>query len=395
MSRSRRVADTSVTQRAVKLRLYPSVEQAKLLKVNFDAARFMWNKLLSDSMDYYYATDSFHVPYPASYKKDFPWLRQADSLALNNARLNLMQSFSCFFNAVSAKKNGSKKKFKNCGKPQFKSKKRCRPSYTTNNQHGTVAFDGKYVRLPKVGYIKVRGERSINPEWRLKNATVTQSRSGKYFVSIIYEFDTPSISTNVDFDNALGLDYSSPHFYVDSEGREADYPRYYRLGEAKLAKLQRRVSKKTLGSKNREKAKRKLAKFSEHIANQRKDFCHKLSNEITNHYDIICVEDLNMQNMARTLKLGKSTNDNGFGEFRRMLQYKCEDKGKFFVTIDKWFPSTKTCFDCGYILPQIGKEVKEWTCPHCGKFHNRDHNAAKNIKRKGIEELMFKLSSVA
>ena len=185
-------------------------------------------------------------------------------------------------------------------------------------------------------------------------------------------------------DRAIGLDYSSPDFYVDSDGNDAGVPHFYRTMEAKLAREQRRLSKMTKGSNNYAKQKIKVDKLHRKIANQRKDFCHKLSRKIANSYDAVCVEDIDLRAMSRSLNLGKSTTDNGFGMFRVFLQYKLERQGKYFVVIDKWFPSSKTCNHCGYINRELQLSDRVWVCPHCGEVILRDPNAAKNILEEGL-----------
>lgn len=191
----------------------------------------------------------------------------------------------------------------------------------------------------------------------------------------------PNITINPE--NSLGLDYSSPNFYVDNQGRKADYPRFYRISQNRLAKEQRKLSLMKLHSHNYEKQKIKVARLHEHISNQRKDFIHKLSTSLSNEYDIICVEDINLQGLSQTLHLGKSTNDNGFGMFRTILQYKLEDIGKLLIKINKWFPSSKMCNVCGLVKEDLKLSDREWTC-ECGQHHLRDVNAAINIRTAGL-----------
>lgn len=179
------------------------------------------------------------------------------------------------------------------------------------------------------------------------------------------------------------MDYASHSFYVDSQGREADYPKFYRQSQDKLAKEQRKLSHMKYGSNNYQKQRMIVARIQEHIANQRKDWIHKLSTRLADEYDIVCVEDINMQNIARSLKLGKSTNDNGFGMFRNILSYELLDRGKIFVKIDKWFPSSKLCRHCGAINSELTLSDRVWAC-NCGAVINRDENAAINIMNEGL-----------
>ena len=183
----------------------------------------------------------------------------------------------------------------------------------------------------------------------------------------------------------IGLDYSMPKQFVSSEGDEPNYPRYYRKTERKLAKEQKTLSRMEKGSKNYIKQRIKVAKVHEKIANMRKDFLHKESHRIAENYDAVCIEDLNMKGLSQALNYGKSVNDNGWGMFRDMLRYKLEDRGKKLIVIDKWFPSTQICSECGCIHPKVKDlSVKEWFCDWCLTYHDRDRNAAINIKKECV-----------
>lgn len=194
-------------------------------------------------------------------------------------------------------------------------------------------------------------------------------------------------------ETTLGLDYSSHDFYVDSNGNKADYPRYYRKAEKRLKCQQCKLSHKKLGSNNRNKQRMKVAAIHEKTANQRKDFCHKLSRKIANSYDAVCVEDINLHGLAGSLELGKSTNDNGFGMFRTFLKYKMEDQGKLLIVIDKWYPSSKMCHECGTINQNLKLKDREWTCSCCGAHIDRDINAAKNIRDVGLKQYFEQINA--
>ena len=265
------------------------------------------------------------------------------------------------------------------------SKKSSRKSYTTNLINGNISIGDGLLRLPKVGKVRVKQHRAIPDEYAIKSVTVSQEPSGKYYASILTEYDAEPIDVPVD--TALGLDYSSPHFYVDSDGNEADMPHFYREAEKKLAREQRRLAKMVKGSSNYRKQKICVAKAYEKVRNCRKDWQHKRSTELAEGYDLIAVEDINYKDMARGLHLAKATNDNGFGQFRKMLSYKLAERGKKLITIDKWFPSTKTCRFCGNVNSDIVLGQSEWDCPCCGKHLFRDHNAAINIRNQGLAML--------
>ena len=363
-----------IANRAYKFRLYPTEEQKIMFSKTFGCVRFIYNKMLEDKIKYYQETKKRLSNTPAQYKSEFEWLKEVDSLALANAQMNLQSAYNNFFRSPKV------------GFPKFKSRRKDKNSYTTNNQNGTVSIVGNKLRLPKVGLVKMVQHRVIPSDQRIKSATIEKTRSGKYYVSILVEFEKEIPKLQLDKMKALGLDYASHSFYVDSQGMEANYPKFYRNAQTVLSKEQRKLSLMKYGSKNYEKQRIRVAKFQEHIANQRKDWLHKLSFELAKSYDYICVEDINMQNIAQSLKLGKSTNDNGFGMFRTFLAYKLAERGKRLIKIDKWFPSSKMCRFCGHVNKNLKLSDRVWTC-ECGATLNRDENAAINILNEGLKRL--------
>ena len=360
-----------MANKAYKYRLYPNKEQKILLAKTFGCVRFIYNKMLSDKIEHYKETKEKLNNTPAQYKKEFEWLNEVDSLALANAQMNLQTAYNNFFRSPKI------------GFPKFKSRKRNRFSYTTNNQNGTVSIKDGKLRLPKIGLVRIKLHRLIPEGQKIKSATITKTPSGKYYAAILVEYEQEIPYVELDKNKALGLDYASHSFYVDSQGREADYPKFYRNAQEILAREQRKLSLMKYGSNNYLKQKIKVARLQEHISNQRTDWIHKLSTRLANEYDYICVEDINMQNMAQSLKLGKSTNDNGFGMFRTILAYKLADRGKKLIKIDKWFPSSKMCRFCGNINHELILSDRVWTC-ECGQILNRDENAAINIMNVGL-----------
>ena len=363
-----------VANKAYKFRLYPTKEQEIMFVKTFGCVRFIYNKMLADKIEFYKETKQKLNNTPAQYKKEYEWLKEIDSLALANAQMNLQTAYNNFFRSPKV------------GFPKFKSKKRNKNSYTTNNQNSTVSIVGNKLKLPKIGLVKIKQHRRIPYNQKIKSATITKTPSGKYYVSILVEYDQYIPDVQLDKNKALGLDYASHSFYVDSQGREADYPKFYRNAQIILAKEQRELSHMKYGSNNYQKQKLRVARVQERIANRRKDWIHKLSTQLANIYDYICVEDINMQNTAQSLNLGKSTNDNGFGMFRTILAYKLADRGKKLIKIDKWFPSSKMCRFCGTINKTLTLADRIWTC-ECGKTLNRDENAAINIKNEGMRLL--------
>ena len=360
-----------MANKAYKYRLYPNKEQEILLAKTFGCVRFIYNKMLSDKIEHYKETKEKLNNTPAQYKKEFEWLNEVDSLALANAQMNLQTAYNNFFRSPKI------------GFPKFKSRKRNRFSYTTNNQNGTVSIKDGKLRLPKVGLVRIKLHRLIPEGQKIKSATITKTPSGKYYAAILVEYEQEIPYIELDKNKAIGLDYASHSFYVDSQGREADYPKFYRNAQKILAREQRKLSLMKYGSNNYLKQKIRVARLQEHISNQRTDWIHKLSTRLANEYDYICVEDINMQNMAQSLKLGKSTNDNGFGMFRTILAYKLADRGKKLIKIDRWFPSSKMCRFCGNINHELTLSDRVWTC-ECGQILNRDENAAINIMNVGL-----------
>lgn len=369
--------------KAIKYRLYPTTEQTIMFAKTFGCCRKVYNLMLADKIACYEKTKSFGKQTPAMYKTDFPYLKEVDSLALANKQMDLQAAFRNTFSKTRKKKNGF---------PKFKSAKRSRKSYTTNNKKGTIAIiDNKYIKLPKAGKVKTVIHRVPDDNWIIKSATVSQESDGKYYVSVLFEFEDVANSYVVDMDNSIGLDYASNGLYVDSNGNKGTNHKFFRESQKKLAKEQRRLSRK-VGSKKDEKKSNnfkkqllKVNKIYRHIANQRNDNLHKMSTEIANQYDIVCVESLDMKALSnKGFGNGKSTMDNGYGMFLNMLEYKLVDRNKLFVKIDKWYPSSQICSHCGTLHPEMEDlSIRTMMCD-CGLTISRDQNAAINILNEGL-----------
>jgi len=371
--------------RAVKYRAYPTTKQSVMFAKTFGCCRKVYNLMLSDKIESYKSTGKFVTVTPAKYKKDYPYLKEVDSLALANVQLNLQSAFKNRF---------CKSRKKNNGFPKFKSAKRSRKSYTTNNQHGTVAIIDNSIRLPKIGNVKTVIHRKPDDNWMVKSATVSQESDGKVYISVLFEI-ADSINTYVaDTNNSIGLDYASDGLYVDNNGNGGTNHKYYRESHDKLAKAQRRLSrmqgskKHEIKSNNYLKQLCKVNKIHRHIANQRLDNLHKISTEIANQYDVVCVESLNMKSMSnKGFGNGKATLDNGYGMFLSMLEYKLSERNKYLVKVDKWFPSSQICHCCGKIHPEMKNlQVRTMKCD-CGLTISRDQNAAINILNEGLRIL--------
>lgn len=361
--------------RGYRFRIYPNKQQENFIDQNIGACRFIYNKMLADKVDYYEKEKKSLQTTPAQYKDEFEWLKQMDAYALCNEQMNLQTAFNNFFRSPKV------------GFPKFKSKKRDRASYTTSNVNGVIKIiDNKHIKLPKIKSLRIKLHRQLPENSKIKSATIEIKPSGKYYISLCIEYESQILDTKLNKNKSIGLDYSSHDFYVDSEGNRANYPQYYRNNQKKLARVQRRLSRKKQSSNNYNKQRIKVARVHEKIANSRNDFLHKTSANLANNYDYVCIEDINMQSISRCLKLGKSTYDNGFGIFRNYLQYKLEERGKKLLKIGRFEPSTITCSECGAYHKDIvnSLSVREWICPDCGTHHDRDVNAAKNILKSGL-----------
>lgn len=365
--------------KAFKFKLQPNNDQKILIDKTIGCTRLIYNLMLNDKINHYKETKKMLNNTPSQYKQkpEYEFLKEVDSLALANSQLNLNKAYTNFF------------KRPKVGFPKFKSKKRSKLRYTTNNQGGTIAvIDNKFVKLPKIGLVKCIVHRPIDEtKYLVKSATIEHTPTNEYFISILVEYDFIKPNIKLDTNKAIGLDYSSPNFYVDSNGNSPDKIKYYRESESKLAKEQHKLSLMTYDSNNYKKQKVKVAKVHQHIHNQRLDFMHKLSTQLTNQYDIICIEDLNLQNIAQSLHLGKSTNDNGFGMFRSILQYKLNERGKQLLKVSKWFASSKICNHCGSKNTELTLGDRIWVCKECGSIIERDYNAARNILQEGLKQI--------
>lgn len=399
----------TVINKGYKFKIIPTAEQKQYFLQAFGCARKLYNHYVDTLYTYLnsigYENGSIklkEIPLdsPASMKKVYPYMKDVDSLALCNAQLNFktaVQRFNEKFDKVSYTKRSLKRKrtlgieptFRDLkGMPRFKSRKNHCFSYTTNNQAGKkkdwhfITLENGMLSIPKLKTrIKIKQHRALPEGSIIKSATISMDCRGYFHVSLCVEYTIdiePKTAVKI-----LGLDYSQADFYVDSEGRKANYPHYYRKAEEKLAKEQRKLARKVKDSNGWKKQKNKVSKLQLHIANQRLDWLHKQSYRLAKAYDAICVEDIDLRALGQCLKLAKNQQDNGFGMFRNFLKYKLEERGKQFVKVDKWYASSKTCHNCGYVNQELQLTDRTWICPICGAHHDRDENAAINIREAG------------
>lgn len=368
----------------IKVRLCPTPEQEELFQKTFGCCRYIWNRMLADHERFYEETDAHFIPTPAKYKKEAPFLKEVDNQALTQEYNKLSQAFRNFFRNPAA-----------FGYPRFKRKKDDRDSFTACNHvmgtSATIYTTRDALRMTKAGLIRAKFPRRPRSGWRLTRVTVERTKTGKYYGYLLYACPTrrpePVAPTAK---GTIGLKYSIAHFYVTDHGGTADPPRWLRQSREKLAATQRKLSRAQPGSRNYQELVQKYRLLHEHIANQRRDFLHKESRRIANAWDAVCVRGDDLGAMTDTLiQAGSAVKEAGFGMFREMLCYKLARQGKAFIQVDRYLPTTRSCSACGLTRDALhARDYRRsgWVCPECGAVHDREVNAAKNIKARGLEQ---------
>ena len=355
--------------KAFKYRIYPNAEQREYFAKTFGSTRFIYNRMLHDKIEHYKLTEQTLKNTPAQYKAEFPWLKEVDSLALANAQMNLEKAYKNFF------------RDKSVGFPKFKSKKNNHRSYTTNNQKGTVSIENGYIKLPKLkSAVKIKQHRLF--DGLIKSCTISQTPSGKYFVSVLVECEIKQLPR---LETKVGIDVGLKTFAVMSDKTEIANPKYLRKSEKSLSRLQRSLSRKQKGSKNRAKARLKVARMHEKISNQRLDFLHKISFEIIRDNQVIVLEDLRIKNMVKNHKLAKAISEVSWGVFRIMIEYKAEWYGREVVIAPSNYASSQLCSTCGNKSSQTKDlSCRTYVCQECGLVIDRDYNASLNLLKLAV-----------
>lgn len=369
-----------VVTKGIELRLDPTKAQEVFFNKCIGAERVAYNAMLNTKITLYrdYGVKNFQ-PNWSSLKDFYPWMKEVDSRCLNYAKIEVETAFKNWFRSL---KNGG-----NVGFPKFK-KKTPAGKYHNTSMPSTPdrLFKGNRIFIPVIKWVRFRGYKSLDLTGikKIRNLTIKRTNTGKYFVSVCCDVEIQEYKHT---GSCVGLDLGVKDLIITSNGEKFENKHLLKYSEKRIKHLQKILSKKSKGSKNREKARIKLATAYEKLGNKRKDYLHKLTTKIVRENDIICIEDLNVRCMLKNHKLAKSISDCSFSMIRSILAYKCGWYGRKLVVIGRWSPTSKRCSCCGHTMPVMGLDMREWVCPKCGVYHDRDVNAAKNILDEGLRLL--------
>lgn len=392
-----------IVNRALKVRIYPTQEQKEFLDKSLGTSRFFYNHLLNERIEFYENEiepikdneklkkekyKSFKPTTKKQFKEKFEWAKECSDDCLNSTERNLQSAFNNFFKSLNKSRKGK------MGFPKFRSKKEHKDSYTECHvKKNAFDFHNRKINISKCTPIHFKHREKL-PKWysdkcELKSITVSKNSVGEYWVSLLFEL--PNFNTNqkpISENQSIGLDWSPSEFYIDSEchsAKDYGYEPQKQKHHKQLARLQRRLARKTKGSKNYEKARIKLARLEKHIADSRKWWIENESLRLVKNYSTIGIEDLNLQGISKFLRNAKNVNDCAYGNFVIRLQQKGEEQGTSVIKVDRYFPSSQLCHCCGYQNHNLKLSDREWTCPSCGEHHIRDYNASINLKNEAIK----------
>lgn len=393
--------------KALKLRIYPSEEQKEILNKTFGCCRVIYNERLSEHINYYntYKDNPNRPKFKGALPKElretkYPWLGDSTvAEALIQSQRNCEAAYSNFFKSCKGQRKGRK-----VGRPKFKSRKDYRDSFTLYmiKKESLVDFNSRTISVPKLKDTKFRiANSSLKSKWiqwfleaKPLSMTISRNASEEYYCSVVFEREQDTVQ-NIRLSNSVGLDFSPGSLYVDNNNNSApNYKPFKQLNKKKLAKLQRNLSRKQKGSKNREKARVKLARFEKHISDSRKDYIEKETLRLVRTYDVIGIEDLNLQGMMRFSHNARNYVDTSWYAFTQKLIWKSQFNDCVVVKANRFYPSSKTCNNCGYINPNLTLKDRVWVCPNCGTEIIRDQNAGRNLRDNAIDLLTEEINSV-